>query len=290
MSAFAVFGNPIKHSKSAEIYALFARELGISEKYDLKLVSERENFNSILFNFFKSEGLGANITVPFKERAFLLCDQFTDRAKISRSVNTIKKKYDGSLLGDNTDGIGFINDLKRLNWINNNIFTMKEKKISLITNILLIGAGGSAKGIIPELLNLSHCNINIANRTDIKAQALTQFYYNMGYKNISCVSLNKLLCKKNKKYNLIVNTTSSSMHNSIPEIPSSIITPFTRCYDLFYCKENTAFLVWCQQNGSKYCVDGLGMLVQQAAYSFYLWHNFFPVNTMFVLSYLRSIL
>lgn len=295
MGAFAVFGNPIKHSKSAEIYAFFAKKIGISEKYDLKLVLETENFDDMLYDFFKSEGLGANVTVPFKERAFFLCNKFTKRAKLACAVNTIKKEYDGSLLGDNTDGIGFISDLKRLNWIDKNFFISenkdrKKEKILAVANVLLIGAGGAAKGIIPELLNISNCNLKLVNRTYSKAQVLVQFYSNMGYKNISCMPLKLLLSKSKEKYNLIINATSSSMYNVIPEISSSIITPVTKCYDLFYQRENTVFLMWCQRHGSKYCADGLGMLVEQAAHSFYLWHNLFPESTVFFLSYLRSIL
>lgn len=295
LSAFAVFGNPIKHSKSAEIYALFAREIGILEEYNLKLVLE-EDFDSVLFNFFQSKGLGANITVPFKERAFLLCNCLTDRAKLARSVNTIKKIYNGDLLGDNTDGIGFINDLKRLNWISKNfIFIMNKEEEKLLSsrtiNILLIGAGGAAKGIIPVLLTIPNCNVNIVNRTYSRAQALTKFYCDMGYKNIFFMSLDKLYCDNNKKrYHLIINATTSSIYNDIPKIPPSIISVYTRCYDLFYQKENTSFLIWCRQNGSKYCADGLGMLIEQAAYAFYLWHNVFPKNIKFVLSYLRSVL
>lgn len=298
LSAFAVFGNPIEHSKSAEIYALFAKEVGILGKYDLKLVLKQENFDSILLNFFNSEGLGANVTVPFKERAFLLCDCLTDRAKIARSVNTIKKQDNGDLLGDNTDGIGFISDLKRLNWINNDncIFTKKKEEKTLLSggrrtvlNILLIGAGGATRGIIPALLTMLNCNLNIVNRTYVRAQILTQYYCDMGYKNISCMPLNKLFFN-DVKYNLVINATSSSMYNDVPQISSSVITAVTKCYDLFYQKEHTLFLTWCGQNGSKNCVDGLGMLVEQAAYSFYLWHDLFPNNIRFVLSYLRSIL
>lgn len=294
MSAFAVFGNPIKHSKSAIIYALFAKEIGILNKYDLNLILKEKDFNQILLDFFRLEGLGANITAPFKEHAFLLCNCLTDRARVSCSVNTIKKQYNGDLLGDNTDGIGFINDLKRLNWITNSDCTFlitkeEETLLSSVVNILLIGAGGASKGIIPVLLDIPKCNLTIVNRTYDKAQMLTQFYYKMKYKNIYCISLDQLFYE-NKQYNLIVNATTSSMYNDIPKIPPSIISSFTKCYDLFYQKKNTSFLIWCKKNGAKYCADGLGMLIEQAASSFYLWHNLFPTNVDFVHSYLRSIL
>lgn len=289
MSGFAVFGNPIKHSKSAEIYALFAREIGILEEYDLKLVLENENFYKTLVNFFSLEGLGANVTVPFKECAFKLCDQFTERAKIARSVNVIKKQCDGSLLGDNTDGIGLVSDLKRLRWIINNRICVIHKNYPL-ADVLLIGAGGATKGIIPELLSIPNCNLNVVNRTYSRAQSLVKSYYKMGEYNISCEPLDTFFFNNNKEYDLVINATSSSMYDKTLKIPLSIIGPSTKCYDLFYQKENTSFLRWCQKNGSRYCADGLGMLVEQAAYSFFLWHNSFPTNTVYVLSYLRSIL
>lgn len=291
MSDFAVFGNPIKHSKSADIYALFAQEIGITEKYDLKLVSDKKNFDSVLFNFFKCGGLGANITLPFKEHAFLLCNQLTERAKMSRSVNVIKKKCNGDLLGDNTDGIGFINDLRRLRWINNNYMYKLNENLCCsrpsVLNILLIGAGGAAKGIVPELLTaIPNCVLHVVNRTYNKAQELTKLYCDMGYKNIVCMSFDEL----SHQYDLVINATVSSMCNEVPNISSCVISSCTKCYDLFYQKEYTEFLKWCQLYGSKNCVDGLGMLVEQAAYSFHLWHNYFPTNIMAVLSYLRSIL
>lgn len=295
MNVFAVFGNPIKHSRSADIYSLFANEMNIVGGYDLRLVFQ-DDFNDTLYDFFNLGGLGANITIPFKERAVSLCNQLTERAIIANSVNTIKKQHNNILLGDNTDGIGFINDLKRLNWIdkNHSINSSMEKYYinneieKSITNILLIGSGGAAKGIIPVLLNIKGCYVNVVNRTFINAQKLVHYYHRIGRQNISYISLNDLLRKPLiKKYSLIVNATSSSMYNDVPNIPSFLITDTTKCYDLFYQKEDTSFIQWCKKHGSCYCADGLGMLVEQAAYSFYLWHNKFP-STRPVLEYLKS--
>lgn len=282
-SAFAVFGNPVKHSKSAEIYSFFANELGISSKYSL-ILALSSNFDKIIYDFFyKNGGLGANITVPFKERACSLCDCLTDRALISNSVNTIKRENDNTLLGDNTDGIGFISDLRRLNWIDSD-YKLVSSYSSLCdflneerVNILLIGSGGAARGIIPVLLKIKKCYINVVNRTFARAQELVQYYYSIGQQNISCVHIDQLFQQfKLKKYALIVNATSSSMSNAIPKIPSFLINNYTKCYDLFYHDQDTIFIKWCKKQGSNYCADGLGMLIGQAAYSFYLWHNFFP--------------
>ncbi|WP_331828341.1 shikimate dehydrogenase [Candidatus Blochmannia sp. SNP] len=292
MSAFAVFGNPIGHSKSAEIYALFANEAGIKKEYDLKLVSQN-NFENLLYNFFKSDGLGANITAPFKERAYFICHQLTERAVLARSVNTIKKLKNEILLGDNTDGIGFISDLKRLNWINDNnhlttATTPHEKSMKI--NILLIGAGGASKGILLALLSeVTECYIHIVNRTFHTAQKLVSYCHKIGYKNVSCMPLFELVGNHDNKYSLIINATTSSMVNTIPNIPPSIITPLTKCYDLFYQKKDTPFITWCKNHGSNYCSDGLGMLVEQAAHAFLLWHNLFP-SVDPILNHLRSTL
>lgn len=293
MSVFAVFGNPIKHSKSAYIYKLFANEISIDDRYDLKLAVEN-NFDDMLYSFFESGGLGANITVPFKERAFFLCNQVTERAMIARSVNTIKKQSDNTLLGDNTDGIGLMNDLKRLNWINQyNVINNNLSTYSLccnhepiFTRILLIGSGGAAKGIIPILLEVIGCYINVVNRNFVNAQKLVRYYHSIGRQNISFIDIDDLFYKSaEKKYSLIINASSSSMYNVIPKIPSFLITSTTRCYDLFYQSKDTVFIEWCKKNGANYCADGLGMLVGQAAYSFYLWHGKFPSIDP-VLSYL----
>ncbi|URJ30758.1 shikimate dehydrogenase [Candidatus Blochmannia vicinus (nom. nud.)] len=291
MSAFAVFGNPIEHSKSAEIYALFANEIGIKKEYDLKLVS-KNNFENLLYNFFKLDGLGANITTPFKEHAYFLCQKLTERAVLARSVNTIKKLNNKILLGDNTDGIGFISDLKRLNWINNNnhitAITHHDNK-SIKINILLIGAGGASKGILLALLTtVIECYIHIVNRTFHKAQKLVSYCHEIGYKNVSCMPLCELADNTNK-YSLVINATTSSMINTIPKIPPTIITPLTKCYDLFYQKQDTSFITWCKKHGSIHCSDGLGMLVEQAAHAFLLWHNLLP-SVNLVLNHLRSTL
>lgn len=292
MSAFAIFGNPIAHSRSPEIYAIFAKEMKIDEGYDLKLASKK-NFSAMLFDFFRSGGVGANITVPFKECALLLCNQLTERAMIANSVNTIKKEqHENILLGDNTDGIGFLKDLKRLRWINqdNTITSSNQDGLLSMSNILIIGAGGAAKGIISALLDIKRCHINIINRTFSRAKQLVRYYYSIGYQNISYIDFQEISSTyTNIQYNLIINATSSSMQNDVLKISPSLITPQVKCYDLFYQqKKDTVFLEWCKKHGALYCSDGLGMLVEQAAYSFNLWHNVIP-STIPVFNYLQLI-
>ncbi|UAJ65232.1 shikimate dehydrogenase [Candidatus Schneideria nysicola] len=265
MDDFAVFGNPIEHSKSPVIHAFFAKELKISHSY-CRILAPLNNFEDTIKNFFNQGGLGANITVPFKERAFDICHQFTDSALLTRVVNTIKKQKDGYLLGENTDGIGLINDLQRLDFLHKN------------SKILLIGAGGAAKGVLPLLANFSK-SIIVTNRTLIHADKLIQFYQERGISNIYTVSLNEVHLVNN--IDLIINATSCGIYGKIPTLPDYLINKSVRCYDMFYntisdVYSDTPFLSWCRQRGAIYCADGLGMLVAQAAYAFLLWHGILP--------------
>ncbi|AZP36193.1 Shikimate dehydrogenase [Candidatus Annandia adelgestsuga] len=252
----ALFGNPVYHSKSPIIHKIFSYITNIPYSYN-KINVSNKNFNIIAKNFFDFGGYGANITLPFKKKAFYLCDLLTERAKLSKSVNVITKINNKYLLGDNTDGIGFINDLKRLYII------YKKKKI------LIIGAGGAARGIIPPLL-LYNNNIIITNRTLEKAKKISKEFNNLG--NIKYISNKKLF---NKKFDIIINATSCSIKNKLPNLFNNIINSNTFCYDMVYSKKNTYFLKWCLRK-SKYINDGLGMLISQAAYSFLLWHNKMP--------------
>lgn len=257
MDAFAVFGNPIEHSKSPSIHALFSAEIGISHSYGRVLVSE-DKFEQVLRKFFLSGGLGANITMPFKERAFALCDQLTERASMAGAVNTVKKLLDGSLLGDNTDGIGLISDLQRLDLLRPG------------NRVLLLGAGGAARGVIFPLLNFG-CPVILTNRTFSRAQKLVDCYRHLG--TISAMPLDNLAIRE---YDLIINATSMGLYDQVPELPESLITPKVNCYDMFYQNGGTPFIIWCQQQGAHRCADGLGMLVGQAAYAFLLWHGVLP--------------
>ncbi|QOI11198.1 shikimate dehydrogenase [Blochmannia endosymbiont of Colobopsis nipponica] len=261
MASFAVFGNPIKHSKSPDIYSIFAEEMGISSSYD-RILASFSNFEMMLGIFFKNGGIGANITAPFKEYAYSLCKHRTERAIIAGSVNVLKKNTDGFLSGDNTDGVGLLVHLQYLNWLHSRT---KSK-------ILLIGAGGAARGIIFPLLNFGH-QILLTNRTFLRAQRLVNHFFNKG--DISVISLDQLSTLE--KVDLIINATTTGMYGDVPDLPSSLINPFVNCYDLFYKEDiDTPFIMWCKKYGAKFCSDGLGMLVGQAAYSFLFWHNTLP--------------
>lgn len=257
MPSFAVFGNPISHSKSPRIHALFAAQTGIDHTYGTVL-APHEEFEETLRSFFQGGAQGANITVPFKERAFAECDELTDRAALSGAVNTLKKLEDGRLLGDNTDGIGMLSDLERLNLIHKG------------DRILLIGAGGAARGVILPLLSYG-CSLVVTNRTFERAQHLSHIFESRG--DIQAMPLEDLM---NESFDLIINATASGIKGEIPAIPQEVITPQTRLYDMYYQAGLTPFIEWSEKKGVTHYADGLGMLVGQAAHAFHLWHGVMP--------------
>lgn len=268
-SCFCLFGNPVHHSFSPEIHTIFSNQININYFYKTVLVSKENLKNSIKNFFVKKYNLGANVTVPFKKEIIKYLDNLTERAKISRSVNTIKKINNKFLLGDNTDGVGLLYDLNRLNFL--------RKK----NNILIIGSGGAAYGIVPNLISKKNL-VYIYNRTNSKSKKLVKYFKKFG--NIFCLKRHEL-----KKYcfNLVINATSSGIFNEIPDVPNSIISKNTYCYDLYFNKEKyTPFLKMCKKNGAINLKNGIGMLVSQAAYSCFLWHKKFPniENTIITLN------
>ncbi|TKI03282.1 shikimate dehydrogenase [Martelella alba] len=268
MENYAVFGNPIDHSKSPEIHALFAKQTGIALRYG-RVLAPRDTFEETLRAFFAGGGQGANITMPFKERAFSLCDQLTERASQAGAVNTVKKQPDGALLGDNTDGIGLLLDLQRIAFIRPD------------SRILLMGAGGAARGVILPLLSFG-CAITLTNRTFPRAQELASFYRHAG--SISALPLDDLA---EPEFDLIINATTSGVRGDVPGLAAGLIIPAVKCYDMYYRRGLTPFLQWCAHLGAKDYTDGLGMLVGQAAYAFLLWHGVLP-DIQPILHHLRA--
>lgn len=257
METYAVFGNPIAHSKSPLIHRLFAEQLGITHPYG-RVLAPLDGFIAALDAFFQAGGQGANVTVPFKEEAFARADELTERASLAGAVNTLKRLADGRLLGDNTDGIGLLSDLARL------------KMIRPGARVLLIGAGGAARGVLLPLLSLD-CSVTISNRTFSRAQQLASLFSHTG----SVVALEgDSLAGHN--FDLIVNATSSGLSGDLPAIPASLIQTHVYCYDMFYQQGLTPFLSWCESLGAQKFADGLGMLVGQAAHAFMLWHGKMP--------------
>lgn len=257
MDTFAVFGNPIAHSKSPQIHALFADQCRIEHPYG-RVLAPVNGFVDAIDAFFANGGLGANITVPFKEQAFARADELTERASLAGAVNTLKRQKDGRLLGDNTDGIGLLIDLQRLGFIRSG------------DRVLLIGAGGAARGVILPLLDAG-CEITLVNRTIERAKTLEAMFADHGA--ITACGFEAL---GDKSFDLIINATSSGISNDVPAIPSLLINKQVKCYDMFYQKGVTPFVSWCQAHGADKVADGLGMLVGQAAQAFFLWHGVLP--------------
>lgn len=260
MEHFAVFGHPIAHSKSPFIHSLFAEQTGIAHSYG-RVCAPLEGFPQSISDFFASGGKGANVTLPFKQQAWELADELSERAALSGAVNTLKKKADGSVFGDNTDGIGLLSDLERLNLIRSG------------DRILLVGAGGAARGVILPLLSFG-CSVVVANRTVARAEELANIFQHSG--DIQASSFTEL---SGQSFDLIINATSSGVEGKVPPLPDSLVTSQIRCYDMFYQQGLTPFLLWCQQHGADQLADGLGMLVGQAAHAFQLWHGVMPEIT-----------
>jgi shikimate dehydrogenase len=268
MDRYAVFGNPIGHSKSPQIHRLFAEQTRQALGYEALLVP-LDDFPGFARQFFEN-GLGANVTVPFKEQAFRLADQLTERARRAGAVNTLKKLEDGTLLGDNTDGIGLVRDL-----LDNAGVTLAGKRI------LLLGAGGAVRGVLEPLLAQRPAALTIANRTLAKAEQLAGEFAELG--PVSASAFDQL----QGPFDVIINGTSASLGGELPPIAGSLIRPdATFCYDMMYAAAPTPFCQWGGQLGAS-TRDGLGMLVEQAAAAFELWRGVRPASAP-VLAQLRS--
>ncbi|NAW85251.1 shikimate dehydrogenase [Photobacterium halotolerans] len=269
---YVVFGNPIAQSKSPLIHTLFARQTAQDMVYEARLAPVA-GFQAAADQFFSAGGRGCNITVPFKEQAFTYATQLTERAQLAGAVNTLKKLDDGGILGDNTDGEGLVQDLLR------NQVAIQGKRI------LLIGAGGAARGVILPLLAQAPANLVITNRTFTKAEELAAVF--AAYGEVAGMALDDLADAPH--FDVIINSTSASLSQSLPGIPASLIHPGVVCYDMVYGQEQTTFNQWAETLGARQVIDGLGMLVGQAAESFMLWRGMRP-GTEQVLRELRRTL
>ena len=254
---YAVFGNPIKHSKSPEIHAFFAKQTAQDIVYTKQLIA-RDDFAIEARQFFDGGGLGLNITVPFKEEAFRFADTLTERALDAKAINTLARLPNGLILGDNTDGAGLVNDLSVvLRW------RLKGQRV------LILGAGGAVKGVLHSLLKEEPEGIVIANRTAQRAFDLAAQYSNV--LGASFEDLENL-----GRFDLIINGTSASLSGTVPPLSKVNFDVNTAAYDMVYANEPTAFLRYMSNRGIEKLADGIGMLVGQAAESFYLWRAVKP--------------
>lgn len=267
---YAVIGNPIEHSKSPLIHRAFAEQTGELLEYG-RILGEPGHFNEMVQEFLDSEGKGLNVTVPFKEDAWRLADECSDRAETAGAVNTLILLPDGRLRGDNTDGVGLVRDLSQ-----NYDCPLSGAEI------LVLGAGGATRGVLRPLLEAVPKRLVIANRTAAKASVLAAECATLGA--ISGCGLDKL---EGQKFDIIINGTAAGLAGEVPDIPDSILRPGGWTYDMMYGDSPTAFVRWGQSHGAGRSLDGLGMLVEQAAESFYLWRGVRP-NTTDVIRLLRA--
>ena len=269
MDKYAVVGFPIGHSMSPAIHAQFAAQTEQDLSYSAIEVKPAV-FDQALSDFFQSNGQGLNCTVPLKELAFEKADQLTERAQFSGAVNTLKLMEDGSLLGDNTDGIGLLTDLT-----DNLGLSLLNKRV------LVLGAGGAARGILGPLLEAKPSMLYLANRTVAKAELMEQLFSPIG--RIHACSYEGLA---GKQFDLVINATSASLSGQLPPLADKLLASGAVCYDLAYSKKPTAFIEWANIQGAALSVDGLGMLVEQAAHAFYLWRGVMP-DTELMLQQIR---
>ena len=256
---YAVYGNPIKHSKSPQIHSLFADQTGQQMNYISHQV-ELNKFAVAAKSFFNNGGKGLNITVPFKLDAYDFADQLSDRARLAGAVNTLALQENGTVYGDNTDGVGMVRDIMHnLGW------QIEGKRV------LLLGAGGAVRGVIEPITKQKPALVVIANRTVVKAQQLAADF--MEHSDIRGCSYEAL---QGNQFDIIINGTSSSLAGELPPLETNVLSDQACCYDMMYGEEPTVFMRWSAENMAWAVADGLGMLVEQAAESFCIWRGLRP--------------
>lgn len=264
MDKYAVWGNPIAQSKSPLIHQQFAEQTQQSLEY-VAMLGDEVHFERQLMDFFLQGAKGCNITSPFKERAFHLADVHSESCLMAEACNTLKKLPDGKLYADNTDGLGLVSDLQRLQWL-------KPQQ-----SVLILGAGGATKGVLFSLLSAKQ-NITIANRTLEKAQQLSDRFKDYG--NIQAVEIEQIPFKS---FDLVINATSLGLQGKTIDFNKDILFCCGAVYDMQYAKEtDTPFIQLAKEKGVKRTSDGFGMLVGQAAHAFYLWRGVMPEITGFM--------
>jgi len=256
---YAVMGNPVAHSKSPRIHAFFAKQFGHAIEYTAIQV-DPGGLAQAVAQFRAAAGKGLNITVPFKLDAFALADQLSERARLAGAVNTLKFEPDGRTLGDNTDGTGLVRDLEH-----NLGVALRGKRI------LLLGAGGAVRGVLGPLLRHHPGQVVIANRTVVRARDLAELFAPQG--SVEACGFDEL---RGQHFDLVINGTSASLQGEVPPLPDTIFARDGFAYDMMYGDRPTAFMDWALRHGAAGAADGLGMLVEQAAESYFVWRGVRP--------------
>ena len=264
---YAVIGNPVEHSKSPQIHTMFAHDCGQDIAYR-RLYAPLDGFRDIVERFRAEGGRGLNVTLPFKEEAYRLATVHSERARAAGAVNTLRFDQD-SIFGDNTDGAGLVRDIRE----NLGIAIAGRR-------VLLLGAGGAARGVLGPMLAEAPSALIVANRTAKRAQDLARHFgpkaLASNYEELS-----------GREFDLVINATSASIAGDVPQLPQGVYAPGALAYDMMYGKASAAFLRTARAGGAGVTADGLGMLVEQAAESFFVWRGVRP-RTSTVLAALRA--
>jgi shikimate dehydrogenase len=261
---YAVIGNPVEHSKSPLIHAAFARQTVQDLEYS-RILAPLDGFREAMLRFRAEGGKGANVTVPFKLEAFQLSNELTPRARDAEAVNTLL--FDGNrILGDNTDGAGLVEDI-----LNNHGTVIADRRV------LLLGAGGAARGVIRPLLDQHPASLVLANRSMDKAQSLQHHF--------GGISISTFEDLEGQAFDLVINATSTGLSDTALPLPAGVFAENALAYDMMYGRI-TPFMQLARDQGVR-VTDGLGMLVEQAAESFFVWRGIRP-QTAPVISLLRG--
>ncbi len=267
---YAVMGDPVSHSKSPAIHRAFASQTGEAISYEAIHVPAG-HFQEAVEAFRNEGGRGLNVTLPFKEEAFALTHEVTDRGRRAGAVNTLWFDAGGGIHGDNTDGLGLVRDL-----VANLGCELEDRQL------LVVGAGGASRGILGPLLERNPARVVIANRTAGRAEAVARVFADAG--PVEGCGLDAL---DGRRFHLVINATSASIGGKVPALPAGLLEEGAWCYDLMYGDQPTAFMQWGEHNGAAHVADGLGMLVEQASESFRIWRGLRP-DTLGVIRMLRT--
>ena len=255
---YCVFGNPIGHSKSPVIHAAFARQTGEDIEYKAILAS-LDGFADAVDAFIAAGGRGANVTVPFKQEAFQLVTRLTARAELAGAANTLVFNGD-EIIGDNTDGIGLIRDI-----------TVNLAQPIAGKRVLLLGAGGAARGVIGPLLDERPATLVVSNRTESKTHVLVDHFAHLGP-----ISGRDFPDLAGQSFDIVINATSASLQGKMPPLPDGIFAPGSLAYKMMYGLGDTPFRIFAREQGAAMISEGLGMLLEQAAEAFYVWRGVRP--------------
>ena len=269
---YTVIGQPIAHSLSPVVHQLFG-ELTLRDINYTRTEATPETFRQTVLDFQASGAKGCNVTAPFKELAVSICDHLAPLASRAGSLNTIHMQPDGTRMGYNTDGLGLVADIR------NN----KQRELAA-SRILLLGAGGAARGVLAPLLATAPANLHIANRTAAKAEVLASLFEDLG--SITAGGYDDLAT--NEPYDIIINATTPAVGGGMPNLPNGLVGGSTLVYDMTYATSDTAFMQWGKSQGAT-ASNGLGMLVEQAAESFLIWEGVRP-DTLLVFPRLNEML